>query len=393
MHVLKRLGLACMLRQQTFLLPVTLLWYQANGLSAADFVSIQGIFILLGLFVEVPSGYIADMFSKKYVLMLAFFLFILRSVLWLSFGGFTVILVGELLVLLSRSFFQGVYDSYVYEYLKTKNETDKIVKYCGMVTCFINVGTGTASLLCSVIYPYYSLQVLLSLELISTLAGLILMSFVPNIQNEKKYKPLKERGKDMIKAVVSTLADNRINHYIILTAIFASSTYVFIWSFQPMMKLTGVMVGFFGVVYFFNFLFRALASYFANVIVANLGYRKLAVLVSGHLFFSLAGMVLSFILKMPYVTLFFIFLICVGIGFQLVFHVMTMSRIQEIAASEMRATKSSTNNMVSQGVSGIILTSFKFISNEHDFFWAYMLILGVYIILLTLFYVWRKNVV
>lgn len=391
MDILKRFGLACMFRQQTYLLPLTLYWYQANGLSAADFVSIQGLFILLGLFVEVPSGYIADMFSKKFVLLFSFTLFLLRSVLWLNFNGLWVILLGEMLVLLSRSFFQGVYDSYVYEYLNTQGKTAQIVKYCGMVTSFINIGTGTASLLCSALYPRFSLYVLLWLEFTATVIAIVLMSFVPNIKVPQKHKDLKKRCQEVIRTVTTTLSDGRVNHYIVLSAVFASSTYVFIWSFQPIMKATGVAACMFGVVYFFNFLFRALASYFAKDIIGKLGYGKLALLVSFHIFFSLSGMVLSFWLKMPILTLLFIFFICLGIGLQLAFNIMTTAKIQKIAADEVRATKSSTNNMVSQGVSGIILSSFKFITNESDFLWGYISVFIVYTLILSVFYLWRRH--
>jgi hypothetical protein len=87
----------------------------------------------------------------------------------------------------------------------------------------------------------------------------------------------------------------------------------------------------------------------------------------------------------------FIFFICLGIGLQLAFNIMTTAKIQKIAADEVRATKSSTNNMVSQGVSGIILSSFKFITNESDFLWGYISVFIVYTLILSVFYLWRRH--
>ncbi|MBR1840556.1 MAG: hypothetical protein IJ778_00310 [Alphaproteobacteria bacterium] len=78
MKILQLFGISCLIRQQTYLLPVTLLWYQYNGLTASDFVFIQGIFILFGIFSEVPSGYLADIFSKKHILLCSCSLFLLR---------------------------------------------------------------------------------------------------------------------------------------------------------------------------------------------------------------------------------------------------------------------------------------------------------------------------
>ena len=72
---LHRLNLACFLRSQLYLAPVLLLFYQQNGLSIADFVLFQGLFQLTGILFEIPCGYIADVISKKKVLILAFLCF------------------------------------------------------------------------------------------------------------------------------------------------------------------------------------------------------------------------------------------------------------------------------------------------------------------------------
>ena len=98
---LKRLDLACFLRSQLYLAPVLLLFYQQNGLTIADFVLFQGIFQLTGILFEIPCGYIADVISKKKVLVLAFVCFFLRAALWLSFSGMYIILLGELLRLVA----------------------------------------------------------------------------------------------------------------------------------------------------------------------------------------------------------------------------------------------------------------------------------------------------
>ena len=122
---LKRLDLACFLRSQLYLAPVLLLFYQQNGLTIADFVLFQGIFQLTGILFEIPCGYIADVISKKKVLVLAFVCFFLRAALWLSFSGMYIILLGELFNALSRAFLSGVYDSYIYDYLKSENKTKR----------------------------------------------------------------------------------------------------------------------------------------------------------------------------------------------------------------------------------------------------------------------------
>ena len=389
MNILHIFGTSCMLRQQTFLLPVTLLWYQHNGLTAADFVFFQGIFILLGLFSEVPSGYLADIFSKKHILLCSFTLFLMRALLWLNFTGVSVIIIGETLVVLSRSLFQGIYDSYIYEYLEKNKKADKIVKYYGIVNCYVNIGTGSASLLSSLLYPTYALQVLLTLEAITTCIALCLMSVVPNIPNKRQPRSLKSHFTNMCSTVKQTLNDPRLNHFIIISAVFASSTYIYIWNFQPIMKATDVAVRLFGCVYFCNFFFRALAGYLSDFIQRTVTYKRLAFIVMGHIFIAFTGLALAEYYKLPYITLGVIFLICVGIGAQLSFNILTVSTIQKIAIGSVRATTSSSYNLVAQGIAGVMLSSFKFLVNYLNFTEIYLLYLGIYVIIGLSIYSWR----
>ena len=146
LNPLKKLDIACFLRSQLYLAPVLLLFYQQNGLTIADFVMFQGIFQLTGILFEVPCGYIADITSKKKVLILAFTCFFLRAALWLSFSGVYIVLLGELFNALSRAFLSGVYDSYIFDFLKSKSRTpcntriNKLVIIC--LTCYILIKRG-----------------------------------------------------------------------------------------------------------------------------------------------------------------------------------------------------------------------------------------------------------
>ena len=176
---LKRLDLACFLRSQLYLAPVLLLFYQQNGLTIADFVLFQGIFQLTGILFEVPCGYIADVISKKKVLILAFACFFLRAALWLSFSGFYIVLLGELFNALSRAFLSGVYDSYIYDYLKHENRTGRMLKECGKTNFAMSSGAMFAAVFSAVLYDNFGTVILLSLEFILTLVSIILLTTLP----------------------------------------------------------------------------------------------------------------------------------------------------------------------------------------------------------------------
>lgn len=385
-RTLNTFSLSCLLRQQTFLLPVALLWYQMNGLTSADFIFFQGVFILVGLFLEVPCGYLADVFSKKYIIFTSFSLFLIRCLLWLSFRGVGIVVLGELLVVMSRCMFQGIYDSYIYEYLKERDKTDKLVKYCGLVNCCLNVGSGSASLVCALIYPKYCLQTLLVMEVVVTTTSLILMAMMPKTKNTAVKLPLNQHWGQIKQTFVNTLSNTSIRPYLFLTAIFASSTYVFIWNFQPIMRQTNVNVAMFGAVYFCNFFFRSATSYTSEWLRQRISLKFLISFIIFYILSAFLGLALSAAASVPAITLMTIFFICIGIGFQLLFHIITISQIQKYTVSTNRATASSVNNLFSQGLSGLILMSFKFLFTKMTFAQIYLLYMFVYVIILGIYF-------
>ena len=102
--------------QQRYIIPVLFLFYIQNGLTLSDFLLFQSIFYFTGLIAEIPAGYIGDIFQRKHVLIFSYCLFIIRILLWLTCPNYLTILSGEILYGLSKSFYRGVSDGYIYDY-------------------------------------------------------------------------------------------------------------------------------------------------------------------------------------------------------------------------------------------------------------------------------------
>jgi MFS family permease len=209
---LKRLDIACFLRSQLYLAPVLLLFYQQNGLTITDFILFQGIFQLTGIVFEIPCGYIADTITKKKVLILAFTCFFLRAALWLNFSGVYIVLLGELFNALSRAFLSGVYDSYIYDYLKSQNRTKKMLKVCGKTNSSMSFGAMFAAIFSAILYKYYGTVILLSLEFILTLISIILLTTLPNPPSAKpEAVTLKQKFIEIKNTAIATLINPNIN--------------------------------------------------------------------------------------------------------------------------------------------------------------------------------------
>lgn len=359
---LKKLDIACFLRSQLYLAPVLLLFYQQNGLTIADFVMFQGIFQLTGIVFEVPCGYIADLISKKKVLILAFVCFFLRAALWLSFSGVYIVLLGELFNALSRAFLSGVYDSYIYDYLKDKNKTGRMLKECGRTNFAMSGGAMFAAIFSAVLYNHFGTVILLFLELVLTLMSILLLTSLPNPPSARpRGKTIGQKFTEIKETAIATLTNKNINLYIIYSALLFSTTSLFCWCFQPLLKMSAAPVFMFSFVYVINHALRAGFSYYVNQLKKFFGFNRLLVVTTFLCLYSFACMILSFYFKMPNLAVICLIFVCIGIGFQLAFAIANINHIHNFALEETRATISSVNNMLQQTISGISLILFKFV--------------------------------
>lgn len=362
LNPLKKLDIACFLRSQLYLAPVLLLFYQQNGLTIADFVMFQGIFQLTGIIFEVPCGYIADLISKKKVLILAFICFFLRAALWLSFSGVYIVLLGELFNALSRAFLSGVYDSYIYDYLKSKNKTGRMLKECGRTNFAMSGGAMFAAVFSAVLYNHFGTVILLLLELILTLTSILLLTSLPNPPSAKPHGiTLAQKFTEIKQTAIATLTNTNINLYIIFSALLFSTTSLFCWCFQPLLKMSAAPVFMFSFVSVINHAFRAGFSYHVNRLKKFFGFDRLLVVTTFLCLYSFACMILGFYFKMPNLAVMCLVFVCIGIGFQLAFAIANINHIHTFAIEETRATISSVNNMLQQTISGISLILFKFV--------------------------------
>lgn len=375
---LKIMNWASFLQTQIYMLPILLLFYQANGLTTGDFFLFQGIFSICALLFEIPAGYIGDIFPRKNVLIFSYALFLARLVIWFFFAryGYWPILMGEVLYAASKSFFSGVSDGYIYDYLKTIGQTKKMLKKYGRFNFYMSVGTALASLLGAYLYGTisawslakfgtdYGFLTLIVIEMIFNTASIVMLLFLPKVPSTKaKIPTISEKYKDIYHIAKKTFSSELLASYVVFSGLMAGTTMIFVWSFQPLMKAVGIPVTLFGVVYFINHFIRAAAGYYLHRTVAFFTLKRLGE-ITYVLFFAAFGVALLMTkLNQPplWVSFSMLTFICLVIGFQLSFTLGSVSRIHSIVTSDIRATVSSLNTMFSRMMSGFFLILFKFL--------------------------------
>lgn len=401
---LKVFDLSVFLQTQIFMLPVLLLFYQQNGLTVGDFFLFQGIFSLTALLFEIPAGYIGDIFPRKNILILSYVLFLMRLVLWLFFAhlGYWIILAGEILYSASKAFYSGVADGYVYDYLKESGTTHKMLEKYGRLNFFMSIGTAISSLLGAYFYGTFSkwtqahwghdygFLILILIEIVFNTAALLLLFALPKLPSAKtKVTGLWEKYKDLFHITRRALRNPDIKYHMFYSGLLAGTTMVFVWSFQPLMTTALIPVSLFGVVYFANHFFRAVASYFLHKTMRFFSLPAFGVV-------TFIMFALSFLLAVemahvgqPNVWISFgiLFFICLTIGFQLTFTLASTTRIHTLISSDIRSTVVSVNYMIGRMCAGFFLILFKVLLDGVSMQTTFMVAFGVF--LFGLYPLWR----
>ena len=349
---LQILNISAFLQQQRYLLPVTFLFYLYNGLTLPDFIAFQGVYYLVIVLATIPAGYIADRFQRKHILIFAYMLFLGRILLWLFSSGYFVILIGEILYALSKSFYKTS-DGYIYEYLQQNNVDNKMIQCYGKYNFYISMSTALSAVLGSILYKSFGFKTILSIELILHISAILLLLFLPNVINNTQITADIKISKinfichvkNIFKTVKDIVTNKSINKYILFSSILMGITSLYVSLFQPTMKTALVPVVLFGVLYFINHIIRAFSSLYTYKILNKIKIKIFSI--SVYLSFCISFGVLLLaqkILNAP-LCFFLLLIICVAIGLSMMFNVITVGKVQESVPSEIRASVSSVQNM------------------------------------------------
>lgn len=381
---LKIINFAVLLQQQRYIVAISYLFYLQNGLSLSDFLLFQSIFYFTGLIAEIPAGYLADIFPRKNVLIFSYLLFLARIIMWILLPNYWTILAGEVLYGLSKAFYRGTSDSYIYDYLKSSGTPNTMVNKYGKFNFYMSCGSATSCLIGAWLYKYMGFTVLLSIEMFCNSTAVFLLLFLPDLPQKKPYISLKKHIIRMFNIVGKAIQNTNLSIYMLFGSILSGITSVFVWNFQPIMKSFSIPVFVFGIVYFINHMLRALCSFNAHRILDKLSLEKIGII-------SWLMYVISFILMFKLIgyadktaCMAIIIFVCIAIGIQMIFNVGNISRIHKLIPQKARATMSSVNFMLTGLFSGILLITFKhFAVNNSAQNILYFVVIFIFLIVLA----------
>ena len=345
-----------------FVLPVIVLFYKHKGLTVGDFFLIQGLFSIFYFLLEIPTGYIGDLFSRKTIIVFSFLSYFLGYLVWCLFSGFYFILLGEIFLAIASALYSGTGEAYLYDVLKKQGKEKYIMKELGKIAAYATYGTAFATFTGGVIYKYFGPDNLILLESLFIFAAFIFTLYLPSIPDVKRtVEKGKSKWKDILEICHYASTHREIKWLMLFPAAFGSATLMLMWLQQPLMENNLVPVALFGVFIGLNQLFRAIFSHNSDNMFNKLKTKGFSLSLFAILIISLFAAYIIPSINNLYITYALLILVALAPASQASLGIVTSSMINHRIKSDERATVLSVNSMFNRFFCAIVMISLKFL--------------------------------
>ncbi|OFW83384.1 MAG: hypothetical protein A2018_02705 [Alphaproteobacteria bacterium GWF2_58_20] len=344
-----------------FVLPVVVLFYQYKGLTTGDFFLLQGIFAFAVFVLEVPTGYIGDLFSRKKVIVASLFFWCAGYFVWYLFRGFFFVFLGELLFGIAAALLSGTGEAYVFDVLKKQGKEDSFLKEWGKFNTWSLAGMVFATFTGSIIYDRMGPDFTALLTVFVAGLSVVLALFLPDVPEVQRVVAQgKSKWQDILDISKYAATHREIKWLMLYPATFGTGTLILMWGMQPLMKHAEVPVFLFGVVVGINQFFRMGFSHFAHGLFHRFKTKGFSLLLFGVLMAGLAAAVALPEVRFRPLVYILLVLVAFAAASQISLRIVTSSMINHRIRSDERATVLSVSSMFSKAFNGVAMITLKF---------------------------------
>lgn len=147
---------------------------ESRGLSLTDMVIIEVTYVIGLLLLEVPSGALADRWSRKYMISLNYIFFIAHAIIFAVAPNFSVFLLGTFIASLHSVFISGTFNSIVYDSLKQIKKEGTYERVLGKIFFYTAISAAVAHIFGSMLAEYTNLSLPFWITTIFTFVALLI---------------------------------------------------------------------------------------------------------------------------------------------------------------------------------------------------------------------------
>jgi MFS family permease len=275
--------------------PVLVPYWRSLGLTMHEVLELQALFGLAVVVFEVPTGYVADLWGRRYSVVLGGFLSGL-SFSYLPFADtYTKLAIFEVAIAFAGTLVSGAEDAIVYETIPATANRRRILGSFGVWSLLGETG---AALLAGVLV-LHSFAAVVWAQVVVGWLPFILSLFL--IEPPRSAMPESSHSARLTKVFAHVFVEDSLTRLIFINyVIWGLSSFCVVWLLQEYWTLAGVPLSYFGVMWATLMAVSALVSKFAHAVEHKLGAAwTLGVIalapIGGYILMAYAGPVVGIV--------------------------------------------------------------------------------------------------
>lgn len=341
-------------------MPVVVLFYQDNGLSMQQIFILKSIYSVAMVVMEIPSGYLADIWGRKKTLILGSLLGTAGMAVYSFSYGFWAFAAAEIILGVGYSFISGADSALLYDTMKATDREKEYIKQEGWITSAGNFAEAIAGV-CGGLLATFSLRMPFYAQFI--VASMAIPAAFLLEEPKLQATTLSKSFGATLRTVSETFQHTRLRAALLISSFAGTASLTFAWFVQPYFKAAGLPVSLFGVMWTVLNLSVGVSSMFSYRIERKVGQRYALLII-------ILGFTIGFYLAAWKVSL-------IGIGFLFFFylvrgiaHPILKDYINRDTRSEVRATILSLRNFVIRINFAIIGPALGYLTDNFSLSWA-----------------------
>lgn len=320
----------------TLVMPIIVLFYEKHGLGLQDVFILKSVYSVAAVALEIPSGYLADVWGRKRCLIAGCVLFFGGYLCYSFTSTFEAFLVAEILLGIGQTLVNGADSALLYDTTVHYRKEQLYLRYEGRITMIGNFAEAVAGIIGGLLAAY-SLRLPFYAQAVVAFSGIPAACLLKEFSTQNKVQsPLAEIGR-IIR--YSLLTNRALCYNIFFSGIIGAATLTMAWFVQPVLMYLRTPISYYGIIWTVLNLLVGIAALYSDRIDRYLGMHKMNVLILG----VIVGGYVALAYNLTYA----------GLAVLLVFYVIRgfatpilKGYINQMTFSEMRATVLSIRNFI-----------------------------------------------